>query len=79
MKIINVKIPESENNILESIAGHKPEDKSALVREAVRQYCAKQAAGQNRKNAVIDEVFGAFKHAPLDAKKHREELSGKML
>jgi metal-responsive CopG/Arc/MetJ family transcriptional regulator len=79
MKVISVKIPDSDNNLLESIVGDEPGAKSVLVREAVRQYCAKQSTGQKRKNAVIDKVFGAFNHAPLDAKKHREKLSEKML
>jgi len=57
MKVINIKIPESDNNMLDNLAGDKPGAKSALVREAVHQYCANKSTEQKRKNVVIDQVL----------------------
>ena len=79
MKVISAKIPDSDNNLLERLSIGNPEGKSALVRDAVRQYCEKKLVGEKKKDAVIDEVFGLFTHAPLDAEKHRQMLSERML
>jgi len=67
MKVISVKIPNSDNTLLDRLAIGNPDEKAALVRDAIRQYCAKKISIEKRKDTVIDEVFGVFKHAPLDA------------
>lgn len=79
MKTISAKIPESDNRLLERLAKATPGGKSAVVRDAVHDYCARQSAKKQNLDDAIDSVFGIFKNAPLDAKKHREELSRKVL
>ncbi|MEN8254787.1 MAG: hypothetical protein ABFR33_04885 [Verrucomicrobiota bacterium] len=80
MRTISAKIPDSDNRLLERMAKGMPGGKSsAVVRDAVHQYCTKAASGKAQRNAIIDRAFGAFKDAPLDAKKHRETLSERMI
>lgn len=79
MKTISAKIPDSDSRLLEKLAKSTPGGKSAMVRDAVHQYCAKQAQGTARRNAILRRTKGAFKAAPLDAKKHREDLSKRMI
>ncbi len=79
MKTISAKIPDTDSRILDRIAEQTPGGKSAVVREAVHSYCAKHANSKAKLDAAIDSVFGIFKDSPLDAVKHRRELSKRML
>lgn len=79
MKTISAKIPDTDSKILDRIAEKTPGGKSAVVREAVRSYCAKHTNSKAKLDAAIDSVFGIFNNAPLDATKHRRELSKRML
>ena len=79
MKTISAKIPETDHRQLERLAKETPGGKSAVVRMAVHEYCSKQALDRAEANAIIDRAFGAFSHAPLDAEKHRAEISRKIL
>ena len=79
MKTISAKISDHDYQVLESLAKSKPESKSAVVRNVVHEFCTKQQAEVEKRNAIIDRAFGAFKAAPLDAKTHREKLSEKMV
>ncbi len=79
MKTISAKISDHDYRVLENLAKSKPGSKSAVVRDVVHEFCAKQMAEVGKRNAIIDRAFGAFKAAPLDAKNHRENLSGKLI
>jgi hypothetical protein len=79
MKTISAKIPDSDNRMLEKLAKATPGGKSALVRDAVHEYCSRKSKQKQQLDEAIDSVFGIFKDAPLDARKHREELSKKVL
>jgi len=79
MKTISAKISDTDYQVLERLAKRKPESKSSLVRDVVHEFCTKQKAEMEQRNAIIDRAFGAFKIAPLDAKTHRENLSEKMI
>ncbi len=79
MKTISAKIPDADNRLLEGLAKTTPGGKSAVVRSAVHEYCLKKAVAKTEADAIIDRAFGAFSHAPLDAGKHRAEISRKML
>ncbi len=79
MKTISAKIPESDNLLLERLAKGTPGGKSAVVREAISEYCKTQAVSQSKKSEILHRTKGAFRHEPLDARKHRENLSEGML
>ncbi len=79
MKTISAKIPDLDNRMLEKLAKATPGGKSAIVRNAVHEYCTKQSFSQTRRADVLRRTKGAFKDAPLDAKKHREMLSERMI
>lgn len=79
MKTISAKIPDSDYRVLERLAETKSGSKSEVVRDVVHEFCKKQVAGIEKRNAILRRSFGAFKDAPLDAKKHREMISEKML
>ncbi len=75
MKTISAKISDHDYRVLEN----QIKSKSAVVRDVVHEFCTKQKADAEKRNAIIDRAFGAFKSAPLDAKKHRETLSENMI
>jgi predicted transcriptional regulator len=79
MKTISAKISDTDYRVLENLAKRKPGSKSAVVRDVVHEFCTRQMAETEQRNAIIDRAFGAFKAAPLDAKMHRENLSETML
>lgn len=80
MKTISAKIPDDDYRVLESLAEEVPRhSKAAVVRAAVNEYCKKHVVGMQRKSEVLQRTKGAFKHAPLDAKKHRESISERMI
>ncbi len=79
MKTVSAKIPDTDSYILDRIAEKTHGGKSAVVREAVHYYCTKHVNSKEKLDAAIDSIFGIFKDAPLDAKKHRRELSKRML
>ncbi len=79
MKTISAKIPDSDNLMLEKLAKATVGGKSAIVRDAVHEYCAQQMVSQARKAEVLRRTKGVFKEAPLDAEKHREMLSERMV
>jgi len=79
MKTISAKISDHDYQVLENLVKSKLGSKSAVVRDVVHEFCTKQLADVEKKNAIIDRAFGAFKASPLDAKTHRETLSEKML
>jgi len=78
MKTISVKISDSDYQVLGKLAETMLGSKSAIVRDVVREFCKKQAAGMEQKNGVLRRTKGAFKPALLDARKHRESLSEKI-
>ncbi|MCK5843994.1 MAG: hypothetical protein KAG97_04745 [Victivallales bacterium] len=79
MKTISAKISDSDYQVLGKLAKSPPGSKSAIVRDAVHEFCKKQVAGIEKRNAILRRTKGAFRHAPLDAEKHREELSKRMI
>ena len=79
MKTISAKIPESDSRMLEKLAQGTPGGVSAVVRAAVHEYCQKEYQNKASRNAIFQEAFGAFKDAPLDSRKHRENLSERMI
>ena len=79
MKTISAKISDHDYRVLENLSKNNLGSKSAVVRDVVHEFCARQLAEVEKRNAIIDRAFGAFKAAPLDAKTHREKLSEKMI
>ena len=80
MKTVSVKIPDEDYRILEILAADVPRhSKAAVVRVAVTEYCRQHATTSQRKADVLKRTQGAFKHAPLDPKTHRENLSKRMI
>lgn len=79
MKTISAKVSDSDYQMLGTLAKNLLGSKSAIMRDVVHEFCKKQVAGIEKRNAVLRRTKGAFKHAPLDAKKHREELSKRMI
>ncbi len=79
MRTISAKISDSDYQVLGKLAKNPPGSKSAIVRDVVHEFCKKQVAGIEKRNAVLRRTKGAFKNAPLDAKRHREELSKRMI
>ncbi|MDF7800339.1 hypothetical protein P4C99_12750 [Pontiellaceae bacterium B1224] len=79
MKTISAKIQNSDAEKLAELAKSVEGGVSAVVREAVHEYCNKAAADKTKRNAAFREAFGAFKSAPLDAREHRRKLSERVI
>ncbi len=79
MKTISAKIPDTDHLVIERLAKRAHTGKSAIIREALHEYCTKISSEKTTTADAIDRIFGIFKDNPIDSEKLRKDLSNRIL